>query len=179
MSRSYNRSVLLLGGARSGKSKQGMRMVEESGLRPVYCATGVPTDAEMEARIARHRAQRKEPWTTVEAPFGFAEVLRKNLKGMALLVDCVTFFLNNLFYREKDEEKVKMQAQQELRALLEKRKKDGFFLVLVSNEVGMGIVPETEAGRLFRDLQGWVNQWLAKEVDEVYILLAGIPWRLK
>lgn len=179
MPETYDRSVLLLGGARSGKSRLGVRMVEESGLQPVYCATGVPLDAEMEERIARHRAERGERWVTVETPFGFGGVLERNLRGAALLVDCVTFFLNNLLFREKEEEEARALAYRELGALLEKRREEGFFLVFVSNEVGLGIVPETPEGRAFRDLQGQVNQWLAREVDEVYMLFAGIPWRLK
>lgn len=179
MPESYDRSVLLLGGARSGKSRLGVRMVEESGLKPVYCATGVPLDAEMEERIARHRAERGERWVTVETPFDFGGVLERDLRGVGLLLDCVTFFLNNLLFREKEEERARALAYRELEALLEKRRKEGFFLVLISNEVGLGIVPETPEGRIFRDLQGQVNQWLASEVDEVYMLLAGIPWRLK
>lgn len=179
MSEDCDRSVLLLGGARSGKSRLALRMVEERGLPGVYCATGLPTDEEMEARIHRHRAERGERWTTIEAPFGFAAVLGEDLRGKGLVVDCVTLLLANLFFREKEEEKTLALFREECAALLAKRKREEFLLLLVSNEVGLGVVPASWEGRAFRDLQGWANQWLAQQVDEVYFLLAGIPWKLK
>jgi len=175
----FDRKVLLLGGARSGKSRRALKMVEESGLRPVYCATGVATDAEMAERIARHRKERGERWETFETPYGFGEVLGESLEGSGVLVDCVTFLLSNFLFREQDGERAFQRAQEELRALFEKQKEERFFLVLVSNEVGMGLVPEYPEGRIFRDLQGRMNQWLAEEADEVYFVVAGIPWKVK
>jgi len=94
-------------------------------------------------------------------------------------VDCVTFLLANLLFRERDANRAFGLLQAEFTALLRKRKEEDFLLLLVSNEVGMGVVPAYPEGRLFRDLQGRVNQWLAQEVDAVYFLVAGIPWKLK
>jgi len=179
LSKNTEGSVLLLGGARSGKSRMALRMVEERNLRPLYCATGLPTDAEMEERIARHRQERGERWQTLETPFGFGEVLPRNLRGWGVVVDCVTFLLANLLFRERDANRAFGLLQAEFTALLRKRKEEDFLLLLVSNEVGMGVVPAYPEGRLFRDLQGRVNQWLAQEVDAVYFLVAGIPWKLK
>ncbi|MGC8777828.1 MAG: bifunctional adenosylcobinamide kinase/adenosylcobinamide-phosphate guanylyltransferase [Candidatus Caldatribacteriaceae bacterium] len=175
----FDRKILLLGGARSGKSRRALAMVEESGLHPVYCATGVAVDTEMEERIARHRKERGERWKTFETPFGFGEVLREDLRGKGVLVDCVTFLLSNFLFREKDGERAFLGAQGELRALFGKQETERFLLVLVSNEVGMGLVPEYPEGRIFRDLQGRMNQWLAEEADEVYFVVAGIPWKVK
>lgn len=175
----YDKSVLLLGGARSGKSCRAQEMVLESGLFPLYCATGVPVDEEMAQRIERHKKERGRCWRTIEAPFGFTELLRKDLREFGVVVDCVTFLLNNLLFREKDPKQAFNLLCAEFEALFGKRKKEHFFLLLVSNEVGMGIVPEYPEGRVFRDLQGRVNQWLASQVEEVYFLLAGIPWQIK
>lgn len=154
-------------------------MVLESGLLPLYCATGIPVDEEMAKRIETHKKERGKSWRTIEIPFGFGELLRKDLRDSGVVVDCVTFLLNNLLFREKDPEQVFNSLCAEFEALFEKRKKEHFFLLLVSNEVGMGIVPEYLEGRVFRDLQGRINQWLASQVEEVYFLLAGIPWRIK
>jgi len=171
--------VLLLGGARSGKSKYALTMVESSGLSPLYCATGIATDREMEVRIARHQRDRNPRWKAVETPYGFEVLERESLSGWGVVVDCITFLANNLFWREKDPEKAFLLLEEQLGKLFKKREEEGFFLVFVSNEVGMGIVPEHPTGRSFRDLQGRINQWLASRVQEVYFLIAGIPWRIK
>ncbi|MDD3698692.1 MAG: bifunctional adenosylcobinamide kinase/adenosylcobinamide-phosphate guanylyltransferase [Atribacterota bacterium] len=179
MQENWDKSVLFLGGARSGKSRLALEWVEESGLSPLYLATGVATDPEMEERILRHQRERSAMWKVEEVPFGLGEALEKDWRGQGVVLDCVTFLVNNIFWKEKDGEETYERLCRELSRIFEKRKKEHFLLLLVSNEVGMGVVPEYPAGREFRDLQGRVNQWIASQVDEAYLVVAGIPWRLK
>lgn len=179
MQENQDKSVLFLGGARSGKSRLALKWVEESGLSPLYLATGIATDPEMEARILRHQRERSPQWRVEEVPLGFGEVLERDWRRQGVVVDCMTFLVNNIFWKEENAEKAFQRLCQELTSILEKREREHFLLLLVSNEVGMGVVPEYPAGREFRDLQGRVNQWIAHRVDEVYLVVAGIPWRLK
>lgn len=179
MPESWDKSIFLLGGARSGKSRLAISWIEESGLSPLYLATGVATDSEMEERILRHQRERSLRWKVEETPLGFKEVLGKNWSECGVVLDCVTFLVNNIWEEEQEAEKTYERTLRELGDLLEKRKKERFLLLLVSNEVGMGVVPAYPAGREFRDLQGRVNQWIAQKVDEVYLVVAGIPWRMK
>ncbi|HQE25860.1 MAG TPA: bifunctional adenosylcobinamide kinase/adenosylcobinamide-phosphate guanylyltransferase [Candidatus Atribacteria bacterium] len=179
MQENWDKSVLFLGGARSGKSRLALEWVEESGLSPLYLATGVATDPEMEERILRHQKERSTAWKVEEVPFGFREALERDWSGQGVVLDCVTFLVNNIFWKEENAERTFQRSCQELTSILEKRERERFLLLLVSNEVGMGVVPEYPAGREFRDLQGRVNQWIAHRVDEVYLVVAGIPWQLK
>ncbi|BER91264.1 bifunctional adenosylcobinamide kinase/adenosylcobinamide-phosphate guanylyltransferase [Atrimonas thermophila] len=173
------RKVLFIGGARSGKSSLAQQRVEEASPKRVYLATGVVTDQEMAERIALHRRRRSENWETFEVPFGFQEVEDRDFSGCGVLLDCVTFLVSNLLLRDKEPEEVFMRVTEELEVLFRKQSREGFFLALVSNEVGCGVVPENFLGRQFRDLQGKVNQWLAQKADEVFLVVAGVPWKLK
>ena len=179
MPESWDKSILFLGGARSGKSRLALEWVEKSGLSPLYLATGVATDSEMEERIIRHQRERSPEWKVEEVPSGLGKVLEKDWSEWGIVLDCVTFLVNNVFWEEKDAERAYERLCRELSGILEKRKREHFLLLLVSNEVGMGVVPEYPAGREFRDLQGRVNQWIAHQVDEAYLVVAGIPWQLK
>ena len=179
MPESWDKSIFVLGGARSGKSRLALKWIEESGLSPLYLATGVATDPEMEERILRHQKERSPEWKVEEVPLGFEKVLGKNWSECGAVLDCVTFLVNNIWGKEPEVEKAYGHISRELDNLLEKRKREHFLLLLVSNEVGMGVVPEYPLGREFRDLQGRINQWIAQRVDEVYLVVAGIPWRLK
>ncbi|MCD6156556.1 MAG: bifunctional adenosylcobinamide kinase/adenosylcobinamide-phosphate guanylyltransferase [Candidatus Atribacteria bacterium] len=178
-SEAFNKKVLFIGGARSGKSSLAQQKVEEASPRRVYLATGVITDQEMAKRVALHRKKRSEGWETLEVPFGFEEIADRDFSGCGVLLDCVTFLVSNLLLREKEPEKVFTGVTEELGKLFSKQFREGFFLALVSNEVGCGVVPESSLGRQFRDLQGRVNQWLAQKVDQVFLVVAGVPWRLK
>lgn len=171
--------VLILGGVRSGKSRFALRMIEEAQLPAVFCATGIPTDEEMELRILRHRSERPPHFATVEVPHGFAPLLVESLSGKAVLLDCVSFFVSNVLLQEKCEEEAYRRVTGEFEKLFARQEEEQFFLVLVSNETGMGVVPESPLGRMFRDLLGRVNQWLAERAHQVYFVVAGIPWRLK
>jgi adenosylcobinamide kinase / adenosylcobinamide-phosphate guanylyltransferase len=168
------RKILVLGGARSGKSAFAERLAEECGEPVVYVATATVTDDEMAERIARHRAQRPSGWHTLEAPVDVAAQLRGSLlEATTLLVEDLTLLLSNLM--ADDATTAEAQAHQEVTDLLQLEA----HVILVSNEVGMGIVPEYPLGRMFRDALGRINQAAAAACGEVYLLVAGLPLRLK
>lgn len=165
--------VLILGGARSGKSRYGERLAEESGLEPVYIATGEPGDAEMAARIAEHRIRRGGRWRTVEEPHGLEAALkRKAAPGRALLVDCLTLWLSNIMAAGA-------VVEERIASLVGVAARLPGLVIFVSNEVGLGLVPETPLGRAFRDAQGRLNQAMAEACDWVVLMVAGLPLVLK
>lgn len=171
-------SILVLGGARSGKSAFAQKAAEQAAEnaagagRPVLIATGQAFDAEMAERIARHQADRGESWITVEAPLALAEAIAALPAEAVAVVDCLTLWLSNLMLDERD---IAAAAT----ALVEAVAACPARLWLVSNEVGLGLVPETPLGRRFRDEAGRLHQRLAQAVDEVYFVAAGLPLKLK
>jgi adenosylcobinamide kinase/adenosylcobinamide-phosphate guanylyltransferase len=166
-------TTLVLGGARSGKSAFAEKLVGDSGLARIYLATATADDDEMKARIAHHRAQRGGGWTTIEEPMALVDALtREATHGRAVLVDCLTLWLSNLMFRERDTD---VEARRLTRFLGVAR----YPVVLVSNEVGLGLVPETRLGRDFRDAQGRLNQIVAACVPNVVFIAAGLPLWLK
>jgi adenosylcobinamide kinase/adenosylcobinamide-phosphate guanylyltransferase len=165
--------VLVLGGARSGKSAYAERLVSESGLGAVYVATATPGDREMAERIEEHRARRSDKWRTVEAPDRLEDTLEREAgEGRAMLVDCLTLWLTNIILAGADTE-----ARSD--SLAETARKIPGLRVFVSNEVGLGLVPETPLGRRFRDAQGRLNQTMAASADKVVFMAAGLPMMLK
>ena len=165
--------MLVLGGARSGKSSFAEQMVMESGLEPVYVATARAGDAEMEERIAEHRMRRNSAWRTIEEPDALEKALAMQAQaGRALLVDCLTLWLSNLILAGAD---IAARAS----ALRDAVWAAPGLLVLVSNEVGLGLVPDNALGRRFRDAQGRLNQGVAAIADTVVFLAAGLPLYLK
>ena len=167
-------ATLVLGGARSGKSGFAQKAAENAVLTgsPVLIATGQAFDDEMAERIARHQADRGESWTTVEAPLALAEAIAALPADAVAVVDCLTLWLSNLMLDERD-------IAAEAAALVEAVAACPARLWLVSNEVGLGLVPETPLGRRFRDEAGRLHQRLAQAVDEVYFVAAGLPLKLK
>lgn len=169
------RVILVLGGARSGKSSFAERWLV--GRVPdgpwTYVATAEAFDDELRARIARHQARRVGPWHTVEAPRALGAAIA-GVKGAAL-VDCVTLWLSNLLCDGAGDEAI-LGAVDELCAIAAAHAAP---LAVVSNEVGFGVVPESPLGRRFRDLQGLANQALARAAEEVHFVTAGLPLRLK
>lgn len=165
--------VLVLGGARSGKSSFAERLIVDSALRRVYVATATISDDEMAERIAHHRHSRGPDWHTVEEPLALVETLKREAQpGSAILVDCLTLWLTNVMLSGGD-----VDAQSA--ALADHLRTARHPIVLVSNEVGMGLVPETPLGRAFRDAQGRLNQMVAAAVPHVAFVAAGLPLWLK
>lgn len=166
-------TTLVLGGARSGKSAFAERLAGEIGLTKTYLATATPGDDEMKARIAQHQKQRGGGWTTVEEPLALVDALtREATVGRVVLVDCLTLWLSNLMFAERDPE---IEARRLVRFLDVSR----YPILFVSNEVGLGLVPETPLGRAFRDAQGRLNQIIAAAVPNVVFIAAGLPLWLK
>ena len=166
------RLTLVLGGARSGKSRYAEWLIETYPPPWIYVATAEARDKEMAERIAAHRKRRDSEWQTVEAPHDLAEVLAAVPAGSAVLVDCLTLWLSNLM-----EEGADIEAQ--TAALKETLAEMAGPTVLVSNEVGLGIVPDNPLARRFRDLQGRLNQDLAAQAARVVMMVAGVAIPVK
>jgi adenosylcobinamide kinase / adenosylcobinamide-phosphate guanylyltransferase len=175
------RVVLVTGGSRSGKSAFAQRTAETVAGRRLYLATSVPEDPEMHLRVQRHRAARGPGWDTTEEPRDLAGVLRSDRDHTVCLVDCLTLWVSNLLFAahqqgcEVTEEEIAGRSQE----LLEASAGRSGLVVFVTNEVGMGIVPDTAVGRRFRDLAGRCNQTVAAGAAEVYLVVSGIPLRIK
>lgn len=166
-------SLLVLGGARSGKSRFAQARVEAVPGRLCYIATGQAFDAEMTERIARHKDDRGPRWTTLEEPLDLAAAIdRAAREAEAVLVDCLTLWLSNLMLAE-------MALEAPTAALCEAIARCERPLALVSNEVGLSIVPENALARRFRDEAGRLNQRIAALADEVQFVAAGLPLKLK
>ncbi|MDR6833680.1 MULTISPECIES: bifunctional adenosylcobinamide kinase/adenosylcobinamide-phosphate guanylyltransferase [unclassified Sphingopyxis] len=165
--------LFVLGGARSGKSRQAQARAEMLAGRHHFVATADAFDDEMRSRIARHRADRDARWSTVEAPRDLPAVLGAlNAPGAVVLVDCLTLWLSNLMLADADLGK----AEAELCHIINQFTGH---IILVSNEVGLGIVPDNALARRFRDAAGKLNQAVAAVADEVVLLTAGLPLTLK
>ena len=165
--------ILVIGGQRSGKSRYAESLVASSGLSPVYLATGSAGDAEMAERIALHRARRGETWRTVEEPIDLAgALLRDTGPGFHVLVDCLTIWLSNLMGEGR-------LIEAETDALLSALARVSGPVVLVSAEVGLGVIPDNSLARRFADELGAINQRIAAAVDRVVLVTAGLPLVLK
>ena len=164
--------ILLGGGVRSGKSSFALHLAQRLGGRKVFLATAEARDEEMAERIAAHQARRDAGWQTIEAPHDLADALHAAPSGAAVLIDCLTLWLSNLMERGTDIETQMTKLQE---ALAERVGAT----VIVSNEVGLGIVPDNALVRRFRDLQGNLNQRLAMQASRVIIMIAGIAVAVK
>ncbi|WP_298887220.1 bifunctional adenosylcobinamide kinase/adenosylcobinamide-phosphate guanylyltransferase [uncultured Bradyrhizobium sp.] len=164
--------ILITGGARSGKSKRAEMRTRAFPGQPVYVATAEALDAEMDARIAKHRARRGTGWIEREVPLDLVGALVATDGGGARLVDCLTLWLSNLMHAERDWE----HEVSELAAALPRLESPAVF---VTNEVGLGIVPDNALARSFRDAAGIMNQTIAGVADEVEFIVAGLPMKLK
>src|SRR5579884_938530 len=164
-------AVLVLGGARSGKSRHAEALIARTPPPWAYIATAQAGDAEMQARIAEHRARRGPDWRTIEAPLDLGAALGV-CRGLPVLVDCLTLWLSNLMLEERDIPR----AVAELEAALDAREAP---TVLVANEVGLGIVPDNALARRFRDEAGRLNQRMAARADRVVFVVAGFPLAVK
>jgi adenosylcobinamide kinase/adenosylcobinamide-phosphate guanylyltransferase len=184
--------TLILGGARSGKSTYAERLAMESGRPVLYLATASPGDEEMAARIARHQAQRPAPWRTIEAPINLLDAFRAGASpGDVVLLDCLTLWVSNVLLREigpVDEidtiapttwATLETLLIEEALALLTDSRARDVRLLLVSNEVGLGVVPAFPLGRHFQDILGRVNQAVAATAETVILMVAGLPVDLR
>jgi adenosylcobinamide kinase/adenosylcobinamide-phosphate guanylyltransferase len=164
--------VLITGGARSGKSRRAEMRARAFPGRPVYIATAEALDAEMAERIEKHRARRGNEWLEREVPLDLIPALLATDGGGARLIDCLTLWLSNLLHAQRDWAK----AVSELAEALSRQKSP---VIMVTNEVGLGIVPDNTLARAYRDAAGQMNQRIAAAADEVEFVVAGLPMKLK
>ncbi len=176
--------TLLLGGARSGKSSYAIQLAKIFGDPVIYLAPGVPCDEEMKDRIKKHKEARSQSWETIEEPLDIDTVLKRlqNYPGLILLDD-LSFWVSNLLHHYQQQGKERNQLKEEVLnrvkntiSIAQEIKPD---LIIVSNEVGMGVVPKTNLGRIYRDVLGRVNQLAADHADQVYLMVAGLPVKVK
>jgi adenosylcobinamide kinase/adenosylcobinamide-phosphate guanylyltransferase len=166
---------LIIGGARSGKTRLAQQRATASALEVCYIATATAGDEEMSARIQRHRLERPSEWQLIEEPVALAEALRQSAApGRCLIVDCLTLWLSNLLCFASDAE-----LQQQRQALLDLLPGLPGHIILVSNEINMGVVPMGELSRRFCDEAGWLHQSLAQQCQRVTLTVAGLPLLLK
>lgn len=176
--------ILLLGGARSGKSTYAEQWARTNGHEVLFVATAQAFDEEMTARIRNHRASRPTTWHTLETPQQLARVMQGDDVPIVdtVIVDCVTLWMTNIllsFDEDATEASIHAEAELQVMELLEYIAHHSASWLLVTNEVGMGVVPPTRLGRFFRDVLGFANQRIASHADEVILLVAGLPWQLK
>jgi adenosylcobinamide kinase/adenosylcobinamide-phosphate guanylyltransferase len=164
--------ILITGGARSGKSARAESRMRGFPGQPIYIATAEALDDEMSERIMRHRARRRNEWIEREVPLALVEALDATDGGGARLIDCLTLWLSNLMHANRD---WSLEASRLADALTRQKSP----VVLVTNEVGLGIVPDNALARAFRDAAGLANQMIAKVADEVEFVVAGLPMRVK
>lgn len=171
-------SLLVLGGCRSGKSRYAEEWINSRFARKLFIATLAATDndTEMQARIALHRKRRDAAWQTVEEPLQLAATLdRHQNQTDVILIDCLSMWISNCLFAEMDDPAIEQQVAE----LAETIRTLAVPVVLVANEVGLGVVPDNPLGRRFRDLAGWTNQQLAAACDTVVLVTAGLPLTLK
>ena len=171
---SSRRLIFVGGGVRSGKSELALRLARRLGPRRLFVATAEAHDAEMRARIAQHRNERGSDFETLEEPFDVPELLLR-IEADVVVLDCLTLWLSNMLCRGDGQDGV----ERHLDALVAALERRAFDAVVVTNEVGMGVVPETALGRTFRDLSGIAHQRVGRLADEIYLGALGTMLRLK
>lgn len=183
--KSNKRLIFLLGGARSGKSHYAETWAQAHGENVLFVATAQAFDDEMRDRIARHRASRPENWHTLEAPLNVGAAIIKAFEAKAydtVVLDCVTLLASNALLtlpEDCTQENANQAIMAEIENLLRAYEQVNATWLVISNEVGMGVVPPATLGRLYRDALGWANQHIAQSADEVLLLVAGLAWHLK
>ncbi|TXD52488.1 MULTISPECIES: bifunctional adenosylcobinamide kinase/adenosylcobinamide-phosphate guanylyltransferase [unclassified Polaribacter] len=161
------------GGERSGKSSYAQKIAEAISENPIYLATSRIWDADFQKRVDRHISDRDERWTTIEE--------EKNISGVisdksTVVIDCVTLWITNFFVDTKYDTKIALElAKKEIEKLI----KIDANIIIISNEIGMGLHATTESGRKFTELQGWINQFIAKKADKATFMVSGLPLKLK
>ena len=188
--------ILILGGARSGKSTFAQGMASKLGKKVLFVATGEPLDEEMASRIAEHKRSRPKNWRTLEIDIKVGQKLQGQIEyADIVLLDCITLLVSNIILNpapchsegaqrpknleETNSTEAEKQVMAEMEDLLDCINKHAGDFILVSNEVGLGLVPDNKLGRIYRDLLGKANQLLAKHASEVYFMVSGIPVKIK
>ncbi len=168
--------IFITGGARSGKSSFAADLAPKLGKKVIFVATALAIDKEMKNRIARHIGERPKHWTTIEAPTDILNALKRaGPDGKVILIDCLTIYLTNLIIAKLSDAKIEKHVNELLNFL----SGSDSAVIIVSNEVGLGIVPVNKLARRFRDLAGKVNRTVAEKANEAYLLVSGIPVVLK
>jgi adenosylcobinamide kinase / adenosylcobinamide-phosphate guanylyltransferase len=181
------KAILIVGGARSGKSRFAQELARETGVPVLFVATAEAGDSEMRQRIEEHRKQRPPDWHTLEATCHLGNRIEQEVGNTQIvIVDCITLLVNNVFNQHTEqaleqiaESVLEEQVTAEIDELVECMKTVDASFIIVSNEVGLGLVPDNRVGRLYRDLLGKANQMLAQYAGEVYLMAAGLPIRIK
>jgi adenosylcobinamide kinase/adenosylcobinamide-phosphate guanylyltransferase len=181
------KAILIVGGARSGKSRFAQELARKLGGQVLFVATAEAGDKEMSERIEEHQKERPATWRTLEASSHVGRRIKQEIgKAQVVAVDCVTLLVSNIFSQYNDqtlegvkESVLEKQVVAEINELVECMKSIDASFVIVSNELGSGIVPNSRVGRIYRDLLGKANQMLAQSADEVYLMVAGLPVKIK
>jgi len=181
------KTILITGGARSGKSRFAQELALKSGRAVLFVATAEAGDEEMQGRIEEHQRKRPSSWNTLEATTHLGkEILKKVSGAQVVIVDCITLLVSNIFNQFADQtgeqidaSLVEKEVTREIDELIDCIKRLDASFIIVTNEVGMGLVPANRIGRLYRDLLGKANQLLQEQADEVYLMVAGLPVRIK
>lgn len=182
--------ILVTGGARSGKSTYAEILAKDAGKGVMYIATSIPFDDEMKERVRKHRARRPSNWGTFEGYKDLKRVfLEKEIPFETILLDCITIMVTNLMFEfggshveNLDEEainKIQKEILEEIAEFLDAAILNTETSILVTNEVGFGIVPDNRLSRIFRDISGKANQYIASRADEVYLIVCGLPMKIK
>jgi adenosylcobinamide kinase/adenosylcobinamide-phosphate guanylyltransferase len=172
--------VLILGGARSGKSSHAQKMAADRGGKVLFCATAQPLDNDMRKRIRAHRQSRPSHWDTLEVPEKLAAALDNKVgKYDTVIVDCITLLAANCSGQTAGSRRAEKSIDAEIKGLIDLMQRSRCSFTLVSNEVGSGIVPDNALARAYRDALGRANQQLAAAADEVILMTAGLPLKLK
>ena len=178
-------NILIIGGARSGKSRFAQELALKLGEPVLFVATAVAGDEEMRQRIEEHRKQRPATWSTLEVTTHISSQIKQKIgSAQVVIVDCITLLINNIFNshptgEQIDAAPIEKKVTNEIGELVECINRIDASFIIVTNEVGLGLVPTNRVGRLYRDLLGKANQTLAQHADEIYLMVAGLPVQIK
>jgi len=173
------RKILVIGGARSGKSNYAQSLAKSLGQNVLFIATSEPLDNEMKTRIKQHKRNRPRTWTTLELSHDIAGSFSMYNNSEVILIDCITLLVANIIGDRPEPNQAEAQVLQETNSIINMMNMLTAHFIIISNEVGLGIVPDNKLARIYRDLLGKVNQLLAQNVDEVYFMVAGLSLRIK
>lgn len=167
--------ILITGSVRSGKSDFALKLAKSSKKKVVFLATCIPQDQEMRQRVKKHQQRRPKNWETIEKDINLSSIIDKRGKNEVIIIDCLTLWISNLLLTELEDKQLFKKINEFTNTL----KKTSCSVILVSNEVGWGIVPENQLARRFRDIIGTMHQKVSRISSEVYLMIGGIPLKIK